>query len=196
MQGQCKPTPCTNCNACISTMITFAATQQAATNSTAIAEQFYTACISNNRSAALCSQIQNTIKSSVQGNTGKRPALLCRLLGECRTTVNSTCMVQAPASSAGNATAVTLNQLSMCSATGAAGALVPGVSSNSSLPAGRCRQTTDCAAAASGAASAYRCSMAAAQRTCTCSENGDAAVDSCYDHGACILTECGRCSEW
>jgi hypothetical protein len=64
------------------------------------------------------------------------------------------------------------------------------------LPAGRCTQTSDCAAASSGAASSFRCSMAAAQRMCTCSESGDAAVDTCYDHGECILTECGRCSGW
>jgi hypothetical protein len=197
MQGQCKPTPCTNCNTCISAMNTFAATQLTVTNSAAVAEQFYTTCVNQNRSAALCSQVQNAIKSSQQGNAGKRPAMLCRMLGECKAAANSSsCIVQVPASTTGNATVVALNQLSMCSATGAPGALVTGISSNSSLPAGRCRQTSDCPAAASGAAPAYRCSMAAARRMCMCSGSGDAAADSCYDHGACILAECGRCSEW
>lgn len=163
------------------------------TDSAVVSKQFFSQC-STNRNAAMCSQVQDAIRISYQGNTGKRPALLCKLLGECKAPyINDTsCSVKSAGSTAG----IPVQQLSMCSATGLQGQLLPGISNSSQPPAGRCLATSDCTTAATVAglspssSAAFKCSMASSQRLCTC----DSGVDTCVDQGQCIQTQCGKCS--
>lgn len=205
----CHPTPDTCCKLrarwlplvsetcvyacrCLEQMSGFAAKVQLTADSALVAQQFYSQC-STTRNPVLCSQVQDAIRTSYQGNTGKRPALLCKLLGECKASyINGTsCLVRLSNSTAD----IPVGQLSMCSATGLQGQLVSGISNSSQLPTGRCLSTTDCTTTATGpntsrADAAYKCSMASSQKLCTC----DSGVDTCVDHGQCIQTQCGKCS--
>ncbi|KAF8072463.1 olpB [Scenedesmus sp. PABB004] len=180
----CDPTDgseaCTRLGECMSSMAGFAAQQANVSNSSLAAEAFERACAAGGiRAAALCAQVATAVRASRAGNAAKRPAALCRQLGECGAGggANDSCTIDL-----GGAT-TPLAQLSLCSPSGAPGGLVPGVSASAELPAGRCRTSADCAGE-------FRCSMASPAPLCTCADG----VDTCFEHGKCAPTACGTCA--
>lgn len=166
---------------CLREMKEFSDGKQNATDSTALAQQFNDVC-STTRQAALCNKVGYAIQVSRQGSMAKRPAMLCRELGDCKAPFidESTCLVNVSSSPG----LVPVQQLSLCSPTGLQGSQVPGVSDNRTLPAGRCTSKSECSGLDT-------CSMASSQKLCTCQDG----VDTCFDHGECLSSNCGRCSD-
>jgi hypothetical protein len=116
---------------------------------------------------------------------GKRPALLCRELAECKADLEGSCILL-PNTTAEQAP-VTVADLDTCSLNGAAnGPLVPGMFAwNDSIPDLGCTTTQPCTM------DGFRCSYAAARMFCTCSGG----VDTCVPLGECYETTCARCQD-
>jgi hypothetical protein len=184
--GACELTPCARCRNCFTAARTFAAGQQAQTSSAAVAAAFRTFCTGQGKTLEDCSGFAMEIEASHQGNLGKRPALICRKMGECTAQISTTNCTLIPANNVTNATAITAMHLTLCSSNGVdAAALVPGVSaSNASVPADKCTEAAPC----SQAKGVFGCSYLTPEVQCKC----DAAtgVDTCVPLGQCVEESC------
>jgi hypothetical protein len=134
-QGKCVRTLCAVCSDCLAATRPFALRMALESNASLISQEWTAACGSSGlATAASCAAVAAQIADSgvaVPGNLGKRAAALCTVLGQCTSSSCGgslqldTCTVQGAATTAGSM-------------------LVPGVSATSTLPFGRCFNTSDC----------------------------------------------------
>lgn len=184
--GACELTPCAKCRNCFVAARTFAAVQQAQTSSAAVAAAFTTFCVGQGQTPEACNSFAVEIEASYQGNLGKRPALICRKMGDCAAALSAANCTLIAANNATNATAITAADLRLCSSNGVnASALVPGVSaSNASVPADKCTEAAPC----SPAAGVFGCSYLTPEVQCKCDDATGA--DTCVPLGQCVEESC------
>jgi hypothetical protein len=168
----------------------FAAGNVNQTNSTTVAAAFLRLCSQDGvlNSTSRCSQVQDTIAKSFQGNGGKRAAGLCSALQLCTTSLSSSCLVDV-ATMASTVVSVAAPSLDNCTITGQPGpdgALVPvGVPTLTPLPKGKCTSASQC-----GDPEHFTCS-ANKGTACACSPEGQ---ETCVELAECSQTPEGACS--
>jgi hypothetical protein len=74
---------CSSCAACISTVATNMAPMLASSNVSAVAARFNATCRTGVAPAASCASVSSAIVSRNSSSLGKRPGLLCHMLGLC-----------------------------------------------------------------------------------------------------------------
>lgn len=162
----------------------FVAQQQNNTNSTSLANSFYSMCTGKFAITA-CTAIQASILTSTAGNYGKRAGRLCTDLGLCTADMTSGCQLNV---SADNTTTPPTGTLDLCTLQGTSlGASLAGVAASTALPPGMCQNTTDC----NSADLTCMVNLASAQQLCTCT-NG---TDTCIPLGTCRATDCASCGQ-
>lgn len=139
-----------------------------------------------------CSSVQAMIANSANASVGRRAALMCVALNQCKTSVTG-CNLLIRSISSGNLSVVPLQQLDQCSADG-----IPlewgGYRTSSYVgsldppPSGYCVSAAQCSADGS-----YDCNMASLTQQCSCnSSSGDVA---CKTFGTCQKSACGGCND-
>jgi hypothetical protein len=182
----CELTPCAKCRNCFAAAHTFAAGQQSQTSASAVSAAFKSLCVGQGKTLEACNAFAVEIEASYQGNLGKRPALICRKMGECAAALSATNCTLIPANNVTNATAITAADLTLCSSNGvSATALVPGVSaSNASVPADKCTEAVPC----SQATGVFGCSYISPEVQCKCDDA--TGTDTCVPLGQCVEESC------
>lgn len=122
--GKCIPTPCTTCQRCLSTLqpyilkLTLLPANTTADTVASAFEAFCTNSAANFVTASDCHNVAVYINTTFRGYAGRRPGVLCSMLGQCKTDV-----LAAPAGSAGcNLTSgEVVGRLDSCTAEGVSG---------------------------------------------------------------------------
>lgn len=101
--GRCMPTPCATCQTCYNAVQSYI-TQLDGLNATEVASRFEAHCINNMQPAIKqlteteCRKVAEYIRAPVrgvpqerQGYAGRRPGVLCSMLGQCRSDLPASC---------------------------------------------------------------------------------------------------------
>lgn len=86
---------CLECNQCIKDLSSYIPTVQSLSDAAQVASSWAKYCAEVlKRDAVQCEFVRQSIAKSTNGNTGKRPGQLCRLLEQCPASIVGTCDVQ------------------------------------------------------------------------------------------------------
>lgn len=174
---------------CMDATRPFAASNVNQNNATVVSVAFAQLCGQDAvlNSTNRCSQVQEAIARSFQGNAGKRPAGLCSALNLCSSSLSSSCMVEVSAAAPNSVVTVPAPLLDNCTTTGQpGGSLVPvGVPTLTPLPAGKCTSASQC-----GDPAHFSCSSNKGT-ACACSPEGQ---ETCVELAECSQTPDGVCS--